>query len=77
LEDPPRPHAAAAVAACRRAGMKVAMVTGDHPRTAAAIAREVGLSPGEPLVVEGAELPADDAVLGALVDRDGIVCARV
>lgn len=77
LQDPPRPHAAAAVAACRRAGMKVAMVTGDHPATAAAIAREVGLGPADPLVVEGADLPDDDELLGALVDRDGIVCARI
>ncbi len=34
LEDPPRPHAAEALAACRRAGIRVAMVTGDHPLTA-------------------------------------------
>jgi magnesium-transporting ATPase (P-type) len=77
LEDPPRAHAAAAVAACRRAGMRVAMVTGDHPATAAAIAREVGLLPPDGVVVEGRDLPDDDALLGALVDRDGIVCARV
>jgi magnesium-transporting ATPase (P-type) len=77
LEDPPRPHAAAAIAACRKAGMRVAMVTGDHPATAAAIAREVGLLTGDGTVIEGRDLPEDDAVLGALVDRDGIVLARI
>ena len=77
LEDPPREHAAAAVAACRAAGMKVAMVTGDHPATAAAIAREVGLAGDDALVIEGDDLPADDEMLGALVDRDGIVLARI
>jgi magnesium-transporting ATPase (P-type) len=77
IEDPPRPHAADAIASCRRAGMRVAMVTGDHPATAAAIAREVGLLTPGGLVVEGRELPGDDGALGALVDHDGIVLARV
>ena len=53
------------------------MVTGDHPETASAIAREVGLlRPGAP-VVTGNELPRDDAALGAFVDHDGIVISRV
>jgi magnesium-transporting ATPase (P-type) len=57
LEDPPRQEAAQAVAACRRAGIRVGMVTGDHPATALAIAREVGLTTGEELVVLGSDLP--------------------
>jgi magnesium-transporting ATPase (P-type) len=77
LEDPPRPDVREAIDASRRAGIRVAMVTGDHPTTAAAIATEVGLRRGDELVVCGDELPADDALLGALVDRDGIVVARV
>ncbi len=77
LEDPPRPHAAAAVEACRHAGMKVAMVTGDHPATAAAIAREVGLLREGAPVLEGRDLPDDDEILGALIDRDGVVLARI
>lgn len=77
FEDPPRDGTTDALAACRRAGIKVAMVTGDHPATAAAIAREVGLTVGEAHVVTGAELPDDDELLAALVDRDGIVIARV
>jgi len=77
LEDPPRAGAGEALAACRRAGIRVAMVTGDHPATAQAIADEVGLRPADGPVLVGADLPADDAVLGAIVDRDGIVLARV
>ena len=46
LMDPPRPEARKAVARCRRAGIRVIMVTGDHPDTARAIAREVGLISG-------------------------------
>jgi len=43
LIDPPRPNVPAAVDKCRQAGIRVAMVTGDHPTTAKAIARIVGL----------------------------------
>jgi magnesium-transporting ATPase (P-type) len=77
MEDPPRPDVGEAIAACRRAGIKVAMVTGDHPATAAAIALEVGLRESGGEVLTGQELPVDDAVLGALLDREGIVVARV
>src|SRR6185312_15351207 len=54
-----------------------AMITGDHPGTAAAIAREVGLLREGGPVLEGRELPADEAELGALLDRDGTVVSRV
>ena len=77
LEDPPRHGAADALAACRRAGIQVAMVTGDHPATARAIAVEVGLLGPDELVVVGRDLPTDDQALGALIDRDGVVIARV
>ncbi|WP_207218929.1 cation-translocating P-type ATPase [Pengzhenrongella frigida] len=77
LEDPPRDDVAAAIASCRTAGIRIAMVTGDHPITAVTIAREVGLVRGEALVVEGTDLPTDDAALGALLDRDDVVVARV
>ena len=59
LIDPPRPEAAAAVATCRRAGITPVMITGDHPRTAAAIARQVGILPdssGEDAMLSGNEL---------------------
>ncbi len=43
--DPPRPEAAGAVAAARRAGLRVLMITGDHPAAAGAIAAELGIAP--------------------------------
>jgi magnesium-transporting ATPase (P-type) len=75
--DPPRRHVTAAIEDCRRAGIRVAMVTGDHPATARAIARQVGLLGRDAIVLEGRDLPADDDLLGVLLDRDGIVVARV
>jgi Ca2+-transporting ATPase len=64
--DPPRPEAKDAVETCRQAGIKPVMITGDHPLTAQAIARELGiLTDGR--AVTGADLEAmDDATL----DRD-------
>jgi Ca2+-transporting ATPase len=59
LLDPPRPEAAAAVAECRAAGIRPVMITGDHPRTAEAIARRVGILRGDgETVTTGAELAA-------------------
>jgi calcium-translocating P-type ATPase len=77
LSDPPRPEAREAIAACRRAGIAVSMVTGDHPVTAAAVARELGLR-GE--VATGGQIAAAAAAgaseLDALVAR-ARVFARV
>jgi calcium-translocating P-type ATPase len=77
LSDPPRPEAREAIAACRRAGIGVSMVTGDHPLTAAAVARELGL-PGE--ATTGDELAAAAAdgqgALDELVERTRVF-ARV
>lgn len=77
MQDPPRQNVPEALRQARQAGIKVAMVTGDHPATAAAIARQIGLAPGEPVVVEGHDLPEDEAELGELLDRDGVVVSRV
>jgi len=71
LIDPLRPEAAAAVRECRNAGVQVVMVTGDHPVTALAIARELGIAAGPEDVVTGAVL--DDAA----TLRDVIARARV
>ncbi|HET6714148.1 MAG TPA: cation-transporting P-type ATPase [Actinomycetota bacterium] len=77
MHDPPRLHVNESIRSCRTAGVKVAMITGDHPATAAAIARQTGLALGDAPVLEGADLPEGDTELGELVDRDGIVLARI
>ena len=77
LEDPPRDDVSDAIAACQRAGIRLAMVTGDHPATARAVGEQVGLAGPDALVTTGAALPEDDDALGAMLDRDGVILARV
>ena len=77
IEDPPRDGVQEAIRACRAAGIRLAMLTGDHPATAAAVADQVGLTEIGAIVVDGLHLPDDDAELGLLLDRDGVVVARV
>jgi Ca2+-transporting ATPase len=74
--DPPRDEARDAVARAKSAGIRPIMITGDHPRTAAVIARELGIADDE-RAVTGAELDRlDDAALERTVD-DVSVYARV
>ncbi|MGZ4529362.1 MAG: cation-translocating P-type ATPase, partial [Mycobacterium sp.] len=69
IEDPPRPEAAAAIADAHRAGVRVVMITGDHPRAAARIARELGIEDRES-AVSGADLAVlDDDQLRETVRR--------
>lgn len=74
LEDPVRDDVPAAIAECRAAGIRVAMITGDHPATALAIARQAGLDvAGGPLT--GAELDElDDDALAARLSRTQVFC---
>ncbi|GAA0975978.1 HAD-IC family P-type ATPase [Nocardioides aquaticus] len=68
--DPPRPAAAAAIAACLAAGIEVRMITGDHAATAEAVAAELHLDPrtDRPVVLTGAELASlDDEAYGAAI----------
>ncbi len=74
LSDPPRPEARPAIEACRAAGVRPVMVTGDHPLTAQSIAMEIGLDGGR--VVTGTDLDAQsDAELQDTV-RSAVVYAR-
>jgi magnesium-transporting ATPase (P-type) len=77
ISDPPRPGVAEAVSSCRRAGIRVAMITGDQAATAKAVAEEVGLLCKDSLVITANDLPRDQMVLGAMLDRDGSVIAAV
>jgi len=56
MYDPPRTEAKEAIVKCRSAGIRVVMITGDHPHTAAAIARELGITTDKGLALSGAEL---------------------
>ncbi len=75
--DPPRKEAAVAIREAHRAGIRVVMITGDHPKTAARIATDLGIvSAGAPALT-GAEIEAlDDAAFAAAV-RTTSVYARV
>ncbi len=75
--DPPRPEAKAAVATCRKAGIKPVMITGDHVVTASAIAKELGILEPDDLAITGAQLDAmTDRELDAQVERISVY-ARV
>lgn len=73
--DPPRPEAIASIKACKQAGIRVVMITGDHAGTAKAIGKEMGIGDGEHAVT-GSELEAaSDATLQELV-RNTVIFAR-
>jgi Ca2+-transporting ATPase len=75
--DPPRPEAIAAVSTCQEAGIRLAMITGDHRATAVAIARQIGLWRPSSLVLDGTALERlTDAELEAEVARTAVY-ARV
>jgi calcium-translocating P-type ATPase len=77
LEDPPRAEVAEAVRKCHEAGIKVIIVTGDHPHTAVAIAREIGLCVA-PLVVTGDDMQhLSAAQLQLKLDAPEIIFARL
>ncbi|MFN8233290.1 MAG: HAD-IC family P-type ATPase [Actinomycetota bacterium] len=77
IMDPPRAEAAGAIAEAHAAGIRVLMITGDHPRTAARIASELGIDDGPRPVVTGARIDElDDERLRSTV-RESCVFARV
>jgi Ca2+-transporting ATPase len=75
LADPLRADIPAAVAECRRAGVRVMMITGDHPETAQAIARAAGLAEGAVLTGPDLARLSGTALAGALAQAS--VCARI
>jgi len=79
IADPPRAGVEAAIATCHTAGIKLIMVTGDNPRTALAIARQIGLVKGDaPSVITGPELRRlHPAQLQLALDAPEILFARV
>lgn len=77
LQDPPRAEARDAVAKCRQAGIRIVMITGDHPDTARAIAHELGILDQGDEALTGAELARlDDRDLTERIPRTAVF-ARV
>lgn len=74
--DPPRPAAAASIAACYSAGIRVKMITGDHPITARAIARQLAMKNAD-RVVSGIELQQMDTGQYAQAANDCSIFARI
>jgi len=78
--DPARPEAKAAIAACRKAGLRICVVTGDHAETAAAVAMDVGIDGENPAILTGAQLrmlaPERDVALWSQIQRTDVF-ARV
>jgi calcium-translocating P-type ATPase len=79
FEDPPRPEVPEAARRCREAGIKVVIVTGDHPHTAAAVARRTGIiTSANPTIITGDQLRKTSAIgLQLALDAPEVVFARV
>ena len=79
LQDPPRPEVRDALRKCREAGVRVIMTTGDHPRTALAVARAVGLAhSADTQVITGDQLRGlSDIQLRMALDSPDVIFARV
>jgi sodium/potassium-transporting ATPase subunit alpha len=78
LLDPPRPEVPQALKECHSAGIKVIMITGDAGPTAAAIARNIGLITGDPLIIEGREcVSMPDELLRDELKKENLIFARM
>lgn len=78
LFDPPRPEVPQALKDCHSAGIKVIMITGDAGLTAAAIARDIGLITGDPVIIEGREcVSMPDERLREELKKENLIFARM
>ena len=79
LEDPPRPEVPDAIQKCHEAGIKVIMVTGDHPHTALTIGRQIGqIQSDTPVIITGEQLRRlSETQLRLALDAPDIIFARV
>jgi magnesium-transporting ATPase (P-type) len=75
MADPVRPEVPDAVAKAKRAGIRIVMITGDHPATAMSVARDAGI-PAHTVML-GSELPDGDEALGVLLGTHAQVLARI
>jgi Ca2+-transporting ATPase len=78
MMDPPRPEVAEAVSTCRKAGVRMVMITGDYGLTAESLARRIGmLTAPNPLILTGAELEQlDDIQLQGMLEKE-VIFARM
>ncbi|KAB8181791.1 HAD-IC family P-type ATPase [Nonomuraea phyllanthi] len=76
--DPPRPEVADAVSRCRTAGIRIIVITGDHPLTATAIAQRIGIVGDHPRVITGEELDqlTEQQISDLVRDEPEILFAR-
>ncbi len=74
LQDPPRPEVPEAIKKCHGAGIRIIMITGDGSRTALAIARQIGLVQGDPVIIEGSafSLMTDQELMDKLASKEMI-----
>jgi sodium/potassium-transporting ATPase subunit alpha len=78
LQDPPRPEVPEAIRKCHDAGIRIIMITGDGSRTALAIARQIGLARGTPVIIEGHEFnQISDRVLREKLEAQEVIFARM
>ncbi|MBW3001114.1 calcium-translocating P-type ATPase, SERCA-type [Candidatus Woesearchaeota archaeon] len=75
--DPPRLEVKEAVAKCRKAGIRIFVVTGDHGLTARAIAKEIGLATDKTRIIKGVELEKMNDQALSLALREEVIFARV
>jgi Ca2+-transporting ATPase len=75
LSDPPRKDVPAAIGACRDAGIRVVMLTGDHAVTAQRVAAAIGLPNGDTPVIEGRDLHFEDELEGE--EKERVLSANV